>query len=88
MNISGAALKTLIYVALEEHEVTREKIHRNVSESIYKLNRALEELQTEGLISIHKINDDYSHYWVFVITNEGRGLVGYLGQQLRDVYVP
>jgi transcription initiation factor IIE alpha subunit len=88
MNISGVALKVLIYVALEEHEITREKIHHKVTEDIYDINKAIEELLREGLISVHKVTEEDTHYWIFAISIEGRHFIGYLGRELRAVYVP
>ena len=88
MNISGVALKVLIYIALEEHEITREKIHRKVTEDVYDINKAIEELLREELISVHKAPEEASYYWVFTISAEGSHFIGYLGRELRDVYVP
>ena len=88
MNISGVALQVLIYVGLEEHEITREKIHRKVTEDSYDINKAIEELLREGLISVHKVPEEISPYWVFAISVEGRHFIGYLGRELRDVYIP
>jgi mannose/fructose-specific phosphotransferase system component IIA len=47
MNISGLALKMIIFFALEEHEVTLQKLHTKFSESSYDVNKALEELINE-----------------------------------------
>ncbi|QLL24216.1 hypothetical protein DLE04_00390 [Actinobacteria bacterium IMCC26103] len=88
MNISGVALKVLIFVALEEHEITREKIHRKVTEDVYDINKAIEELLREELISVHKVSDEASYHWIFAISIEGRHFIRHLGSELRDVYAP
>ena len=88
MNISGLALKMIIYFALAEHEVTIQKLHRNFSESSYDVNKALEELITEGMVVRQKVHEELSHYWVFGATVMGRSFVRSLGEELRDVYVP
>jgi len=88
MKISGVALKVLIYVALEEHEITREKIHRKVTEDRYDINKAIEELLRAELISAHQVSDELGYHWIIAISIEGRHFVGHLGRELREVYVP
>ena len=88
MNISGLALKLLIYMVLDEHEITREKLLRKFSESSYDVNKALDELLDEKLVTPQKVYDDLSHYWIFGVTITGRSYLRHLGEQLRDIYVP
>ena len=88
MSISGLALKLLIYIALQEHEVTLQKLHTKFPESNYDVTKAVEELINEGMVVGQKIHEDLSHYWVLGATVAGRSYVRHLGEELRDVYVP
>ena len=88
MNISGLALKMIIYFVLEEHEVTLQKLHSKFSESTYDVTKALEELINEEMVIRQKVYEELSHYWVFGATITGRSFARSLGEELRDVYVP
>jgi predicted transcriptional regulator len=88
MNISGLALKMIIFLVLEEHEITLQKLHAKFSESSYDVNKALEELINEGMVARQKVYEELSHYWVFGATVAGRSFARSLGQELREVYVP
>ena len=88
MNISGLALKLLIYMVLDEHEITREKLLRKFSESSYDVNKALDELLDKKLITPQKVYEDLSHYWIYVVTITGRSYLRHLGEQLRDIHLP
>jgi hypothetical protein len=86
MNISGLALKLLIYLVLEEHEVTLQKLHTKFSEPNYDVTKALEELIDEQMVARHKIYDDLGHYWIYGATISGRSYAKFLGEELRGVY--
>lgn len=88
MNISGLALKMIIFFALQEHEVTLQKLHTKFSESSYDVNKALEELINEEMVVRQKVHEEMSHYWVFGATVAGRSFARSLGEDLRGVYVP
>lgn len=88
MNISGLALKMIIYFVLEEHEVTLQKLHTKFSESTYDVTKALEELINEEMVTRQKVYEELSHYWVFGATVTGRSFARSLGEELREVYVP
>jgi hypothetical protein len=88
LSISGLALKLLIYIALEEHEVTLQRLHAKFSESSYDVTKALEELINEEMVIRQKVYEELSHYWVFGATVTGRSFARSLGEELRDVYVP
>jgi predicted transcriptional regulator len=87
MSISGLALKLLIYIVLEEHEVTLQKLHAKFYEPNYDVTKALEELINEEMVVRQKINEDLGHYWVYGATVTGRSFARFLGEELRDVYV-
>ena len=87
MSISGLALKLLIFIVLEEHEVTLQKLHAKFYEPSYDVTKALEELINEEMVVRQKIFEDFSHYWVFGATVTGRSFARYLGEELRDVYI-
>jgi hypothetical protein len=88
MSISGLALKLLIYIVLDEHEVTLQKLHAKFYEPRYDVTKALEELINEEMVVRQKVREDLSHYWVYGATTSGRSFARYLGEELRDVYVP
>lgn len=88
MSISGLALKLLIYFALEEHEITIQKLYTKFTEPMYDVNKALEELIDEQMVVRQKVYEELSHYWVYGATGTGRSFAWSLGQELRDVYVP
>jgi predicted transcriptional regulator len=86
MSISGLALKLLIHIVLEEHEVTLQKLHSKFYEPRYDVTKALEELIDEEMVVRQKIHEDVGHYWVFGATVTGRSFARFLGEELRDVY--
>ena len=88
MNISGLALKMIIYFVLEEHEVTLQKLHTKFSESNHDVTKALEELVSEEMVIRQKVCEELSHYWVYSATVTGRSFARSLGEDLRGVYVP
>ena len=87
MNISGLALKLLIHIVLEEHEVTLQKLHKKFYEPHYDVTKALEELINEEMVVHQKIYEDMGNYWVFGATATGRSFAKFLGEKLRDVYI-
>jgi hypothetical protein len=87
MSISGLALKLLIYIVLEEHEVTLQKLHAKFYEPRYDVTKALEELINEEMVVRQKTYEDFGHYWVFGATVTGRSFARFLGEELRDVYI-
>ncbi len=87
MNISGLALKLLIYLVLEEHEVTLQKLHTKFFEPNYDVTKALEELIDEQMVARQKIYEELGHYWVYGATITGRSYARFLGEELRDVYI-
>lgn len=87
MNISGLALKLLIYLVLEEHEVTLQKIHTKFLEPNYDVTKALEELIDEQMVARQKMCEEFGNYWVYGATITGRSYARFLGEELRDVYI-